>query len=122
MQQNSVIDTTAIDQIRALQPPDGEDLVSKIIGLFIDESARLQGCIAQAVGQSDCEAVAQFAHSLKSCSANVGAMTVTSLSQALESAGREGHLDHITELLPKLHTDLNAAINELRLLIESPAA
>ena len=119
MLQNSVIDTTAIEQMRAIQQPGGDDLVGKIISLFIDESARLQGCIAQAIQQCDCDSVRKHAHSLKSCSANVGAMEVTSLSQALETAGRDGQLHQISGLFSQLQSDLKAAVRELQILSDA---
>ena len=119
MQQIPVIDISAIEQIRAIQQPGGEDLVGKIIGLFIDESARLQGCIAHAIESSDCDAVQAHAHSLKSCSANVGATVVTSLSQELEAAGRDRQTDALAGLLARLQSDLKAAIGELQILLDS---
>ena len=113
----SVIDLKAIEQIRALQQPNGENLLGTVITLFIDESARLQGCIAEAIDNSNCDAVRQFAHSLKSCSANVGAVEVTTLSQALESAGRDGELARLNELMSRLQSNLKTAIFELQTLI-----
>ena len=115
--QTTVIDPKAIEQIRALQQPNGENLLGSIISLFIDESARLQGCIAEAIENSDCDAVRQYAHSLKSCSANVGAVEVTSLSVALETAGRDGELAGLDDLMSKLQSNLKTAIFELQTLI-----
>lgn len=113
----TVIDIKAIEQIRALQQPNGENLLGSIISLYIDESARLQGCIAESIDNSDCDAVRQYAHSLKSCSANVGAVEVTSLSRAMESAGRDGELASLNELMSRLQSNLKTAISELQLLI-----
>jgi len=115
--ETTVIDKKAIDQIRALQQPDGENLLATIISLFIDESARLQGCIAQAIDNSDCDAVREYAHSLKSCSANIGAVEVTLLSNALEAAGRDGELASLKELMSRLQSNLSTAISELQTLI-----
>ena len=106
------IDHSVLEQIRAIEPP-GEDLVGNIIQLFIDESARLRKCLAEAVNDGDCAAVQKYAHSLKSCSANVGALQVASLSHAMESAGRDQEIPRQSELLGQLTEDLERATTEL---------
>lgn len=114
MLNDATIDHTVLDQIREIQPPGADDLVGKIIGLFIDESARLQGCLAQAVNDADCDAVRQYAHSLKSCSGNVGARKLALLSQELEYAGRDGEQAKLPELMDELRTHLSDAVSELQ--------
>ena len=61
--------------------------------------------------------------SLKSSSANVGAMALSRQCAELELAGRSGNLDAARELHPKLaaeHERVQAALNEeLNLLIKS---
>lgn len=113
MEQNSAIDPAVIEQIRDIQPP-GENLVAKIIELFLNESERLLLCLDQAVSASDWESVGSHAHSLKSCSANVGAMQVASLSHELESACREDMDDRVPALYARLRTMLQCAVDELR--------
>ena len=113
MQQNPAIDPTVIEQIREIQPP-GENLVAKIIELFLNEAERLRLCLEQAVSTSDWESVGKHAHSLKSCSANVGAMQVASLSHELESACRENKDDQVPALYSRLRQLLQSAVDELR--------
>ena len=62
-----------------------------------------------AVNDGDCNAVQEYAHSLKSCSANVGAIRVASLSHEMESAGRDAEKPRLAELLQKLVDDLDRA-------------
>ena len=107
------IDHSVLDQIRAIEPP-GQDLVGNIIKLFIDESERLKQCLVAAVNDGNCEAVREYAHSLKSCSANVGALRVASLSREMESAGRDAERPRLVELLPGLVDGLEKATAELR--------
>lgn len=107
------IDHSVLDQIRAIAPP-GQDLVGNIINLFIDESERLKQCLVTAVNDGNCEAVQEYAHSLKSCSANVGALRVASLSHEMESAGRDAEKPRLAELLPGLVDDLEKATAELK--------
>ena len=107
------IDPSVLEQIRAIAPPD-QDLVGNIIKLFIDESERLKQCLVAAVNDGDCEAVREYAHSLKSCSANVGALRVATLSHELESAGRNAEKPRLVELLTDLVDDLEKATAELK--------
>lgn len=115
MQDTIAIDATVLDQIRAIEPP-GEDLVGTVIRVFIDESKRLGKCIEDAIADRNCEAVRKYAHSLKSCSGNVGALKVAALSQEMEAAGREAQDDRLVKLLPSLTDNLDLAIAELEAL------
>jgi len=119
MQRNPAIDQSVIEQIREIQPP-GENLVAKIIELFLNESERLCLCLEQAVSASDWASVSKYAHSLKSCSANVGAMQVASLSHELESACREKKDDQVQALYLRLRGLLQSAVDELQSINVSP--
>ena len=118
MQHSLTSDRSVIEQIREIQPP-GENLVAKIIELFLNESERLRLCLEQAVSASDWESVSKHAHSLKSCSANVGAMQVASLSHKLESACRDKRDDQVPALYMQLRSLLQSAVEELQSINES---
>lgn len=109
----AVLDTGALDTIRELDTSGGEDLLCKIIDLYIGESTRLAGCLATAVEAGDCEEIRKCSHSLKSSSANVGAMTVAAISQDLEHAGSEGSLAAAAELFSRLQSELDEALAAL---------
>lgn len=108
-----VLDTGALDAIRTLDTSGGNDLLGKIIDLYINESTRLVGCLELAVETGDCEEIRKCSHSLKSSSANVGATTVATVSRDLELAGREGSLATATELFSQLQKDLAEALAAL---------
>ena len=105
------IDTHALDAIRALQQPGTEDLVSKIISMFLEDAIRYRDEIGAAIREGSPERVGVAAHSLKSCAANVGAMQVSAAAAALETLGR--HLDAAAErvALEPLLGDPNAGGN-----------
>ncbi len=111
--QTTAIDRASLDAIRALQAPGGDDLVAKIVRTFMEESARLSRNIEQAVAASDIEGVRANAHSLKSCSGNVGANQLAVLARDMETAARRGTLDDADGALSELQAELRRAVAEL---------
>lgn len=114
--EGTAIDQSILESIRSLQSPEGEDLVARIVRNYIVESARLIGRIADAVRNSDGEGVRAGAHSLKSCSGNVGARKVVELSRRLEMDGRNGALQDSGNALSALQVELTRAVSELERL------
>ena len=108
------IDDSALDEIRSLQKPDRENLLQKIIGLYVEQSNYLRERIGRAVLAADARELLESAHSLKSSSGNVGAVRVSTLSQKLETAGRDGRLEGTAALFDELVVELERAIRELR--------
>jgi len=91
-QAGGVLDEQALKQIRALRKPGGPDLLKRIVSLYIGNSRVLVDALRAAILGSDAAAVLQAAHSLKSSSANVGAVELTKLCGALEAAAKAGKL------------------------------
>lgn len=89
MDVEKAFDSSALENIRALQKPGMEDLVGKIVSMFFEDSERYSETIGQAIAKEDAGALGAAAHSLKSCAANVGAMEVSAIAARLELLGRE---------------------------------
>ncbi len=116
---HKAIDEAALDAIRALEQPGTDSLLNRIIKLFLDESADLQDQIGAAVAQANADALRKSAHSLKSSSANVGALQVSEISRDLEVAGRNGDLSRTESLYDALRDALGQADAELRRILGS---
>jgi two-component system sensor histidine kinase/response regulator len=111
-----IIDPAPLEAIRSLEAAGSEGLLGTIIGLFLEQSVELGGKITDAVSASDASSLREAAHSLKSSSANVGAMRVSSLCYDLEMAGREGTIDRAAPLVDRLALavgEANAALKEI---------
>ncbi len=108
-----VIDPTPLDAIRALEQPGTESLLETIINMFLDQSVELAGQIRSAVESGSPDGIREAAHSLKSSSANVGAMQVSALCYDLEVAGRDGSLDNVAALSDRLDVALREANSAL---------
>lgn len=115
------IDDSALDQIRSLQKPGRENLLQKIVGIYVEQSNCLRERIGEAVAKADARELLESAHSLKSSSGNVGAVRVSTLSQKLEAAGRDGRLDGTAALFEELVVELERAICELRSVVGAEA-
>jgi len=100
----SLLDERALAQIRALQQPGTPDLLSKIIGLYLNNSLKLLQRIRDGVADADPEILRQAAHSLKSSSANLGAIELAAVCKEMEQRGRERQLEDTADLLRQLET------------------
>ena len=117
-----VIDPTPLNAIRDLEKAGNEGLLGTIVNLFHTQSAELCETIRTAVSAGDATGLREAAHSLKSSSANVGAMQVSALSFDLEVAGREGVMDDAAALSDRLALAINEANAALTEIMSSEAA
>lgn len=109
MEAEVTIDMNALNAIRSLQQPGTEDLVSKIIAMFLEDSNRYRDEIGDAIRDGSAERVGVAAHSLKSCAANVGAMQVSAVAASLELLGRNASLGDAPIMFEKLQAAVEAA-------------
>jgi CheY-like chemotaxis protein/HPt (histidine-containing phosphotransfer) domain-containing protein len=113
------LDRAALSQIRALQRPGSPDLTGKIINLYLESSPDLIAKIRDAAAQRDGTSLWQAAHSLKSSSANLGALTLATLCKQMEHCGREGRMEDIERLLRELEMAYIQVREALRAELES---
>lgn len=118
MNSEMVLDLTALSVIRSLQQPGMENLVTKIISMFLEDSERYATEIKEAVGDINAERLGASAHSLKSTAANVGAMQVSAIAARLEMLGRTKSLDAAEPLVAELCDALAAAHEMLKVQLE----
>lgn len=104
-----LIDPTPLDAIRALEQAGQPSLLDTIVRMFVEQSETLAGQIRDAAQAGNADAVREAAHSLKSSSANVGAMRVSELSFDLEVASRDGEMGSANALADRLHLAIREA-------------
>ncbi len=107
------IDRGFLAQFRELDPQGGMKLAGRIIGIYLGSSPELLANIEHALASGDGAAVHRAAHSLKSSSANVGAMTLHQLLIDLERAGKDGRLEEARTLFAHAHDEYRRATAEL---------
>ena len=70
----------------------GSDYQS-LIRIYLEDSPKLIGQIQSALEKRDCQALVAPAHTLKSSSANLGAMALSDLAKTIERSARSGDID-----------------------------
>ena len=81
----SPIDYHALDLIRSLESDGKPGILARVISNYRTGSAQLLKDLRQAAASSDLEKIRTAAHTLKSSSANVGALELAALCKELES-------------------------------------
>jgi two-component system sensor histidine kinase/response regulator len=102
----TVLDHKALDALRALRRPGRPDVVEKILSAFLVSSAELLATMHEAVSRDDAEVVHRAAHSLKSSSANVGALSLSAACRELEALARAKTLTNAPALLDQITAEL----------------
>lgn len=98
----TLLDEEALNRIRTLQRPGRPSVLSKVVRLYLDDSPKLVEALQKAVQLGDARALQEAAHSLKSSSANLGAVEVANLCREIETLGRQGLLEKAEPLMGQL--------------------
>jgi HPt (histidine-containing phosphotransfer) domain-containing protein len=109
------IDQKALDTIRSLQKEGEPSVLDKIINIYLTSSSNLLQDIREAVKHSDAPSMQKAAHSLKSSSANVGAMTLSVFCKELEMMGRNNSTENAAKILSEIESEyerVHAALTE----------
>ena len=88
--------------IASLQPPGSENILKKVISLYLDTSSALMKSVHEAVEGTDFDALHQAAHTLKSSSAYLGALAFSGMCKDLEMMGRDKTLEGARDRLSAL--------------------
>lgn len=87
-----VLDRELIVSLKEMGGAEDPELFHELVDLFLHETPRLMGDLERALAAGDIRGVEHAAHSLKSSSANLGAVELSSLFREIESAGRRSDL------------------------------
>lgn len=102
------LDITVLNSLRALQHRDNTDLLGRLIQLYMRNTPPLLETLRQAVTRGDAPTVHKAAHSLKSSSGNLGALTLSTLCRELETMGRTHCLASAPAVLARLEAEYSA--------------
>lgn len=92
----------------------GRKLLHEMIGLFLTSAPERLAVASAAVEAGDATAVENAMHSLKSSSAQLGAIRLSRLCEQGESIAREGIVNGLAELLADCRSELVRAETWLR--------
>lgn len=93
------IDPRVLDELRELGGDDDPGLLLELIDLFLADAPRQLEEMSRGFATNDARLLERAAHTLKSSSANLGAMTLSSLCKRMEEIARENELAGVRPLL-----------------------
>jgi signal transduction histidine kinase/CheY-like chemotaxis protein len=108
----TVIDTEVIDELRLALGGEVEQLIS----MFLDDTPMLIARLEAAALAPDMDMLREVAHSLKSSSANLGAMALSSAAKRVELGVRTGTLDRPAVAVAMVSSEFTRASEALRAL------
>jgi HPt (histidine-containing phosphotransfer) domain-containing protein len=112
--ENGVIDWSVLEEYLAFRKPGRPDPRRRIISIYLDTSPALMDAIKTAISGADGTLLSKSAHSLKSCSTQVGAGGLGSLCAELERTGRAGAISEAKTLVARLETQYAAVSAALK--------
>jgi signal transduction histidine kinase/DNA-binding response OmpR family regulator/HPt (histidine-containing phosphotransfer) domain-containing protein len=113
------IDKSIIDDLSKLQIDGEPNIVKKIIEAYLSGSQSLVDQLREVLSSNDLEMLQQTAHSLKSSSANVGAMQLSAMSLELETKCKQKHLGNIGDLVAAIEMEYPRVKDALRMEVSS---
>jgi HPt (histidine-containing phosphotransfer) domain-containing protein len=108
-----VLDRAVLASLRELQEEGDPDIVVEIGGLFLKHSPEKVNAIMQSAENGDAKALQTAAHSLKSSSAYIGAMRLSTLSKELEMMARSNSLTGAKEKAQMLKDEFALAMQAI---------
>ena len=114
-----VLEYKALEGIRSLQSEGAEDILTKIILLFLEDTPKQLKKLEQAIHDQDANKIYSIAHNLKSSSANLGAMKLSVCFRNLEQKGRDNSLRQTTKLLKETKSEFHNIIQLLKKEMEN---
>jgi HPt (histidine-containing phosphotransfer) domain-containing protein len=113
------IDQTYLTDILELTEGRGVELLNRLVGLYLENSQKRLAKIRIAITEQDAKTLSFEAHTLKSGSANLGALELTRIAQELENIGKTGLVsDGAVLLLARFEKELVQVTHELHQFLE----
>jgi len=104
-EQAAVIDRQVLDYLATLRTNGKPELLARTINLYLAESPKLVQKLKQAAAASDAPELARSAHSLKSCSANVGARLLSRYCGDIEASARRADTEEARRIVAKVEAE-----------------
>ncbi len=117
----NILDSNVLSELRTLSETSGRDILGKSVRFFLQQTPEDVSELGRAMSGKDMEKLRTIAHSLKSSSANLGAMSFSKLCNQLEDSARESCVDRVSELIPAIEALLPRVLLELRQELDTNA-
>ena len=115
-----VISEAILDGIRNLERAGAPGLLTEVLSLYLNEAAELASRLVTAVEMGDIDSLTRLAHSLKSASANVGAMKLATLCAEIEGLVRTKAMGSLVTTAAAIQLELDAVHGALSEIMATP--
>lgn len=105
-----IIDVNVLNELREAMG----DVFGKIISATVDDIQRLMLDIEEAISNADSRALREAAHSLKSVSAQPGALRLSEMAKQMEVAGKTGRTDQAVDIYPAAKAECTRVLASLK--------
>lgn len=117
----AVLDPQALERLRELDPRGESHLIERVLKAFETSAARLGPQLEASRRSNDRDGIRHVAHTLKSSSASIGAMTLSRHCAVVEAMIREDSREDLDPPIAALSAELEAALQALRSLLDKSA-
>jgi two-component system, sensor histidine kinase and response regulator len=115
------IDRKALEQIAALKPKGTADILHEVISSYLSSSMDLLRKMRDALPAGDARVLHRAAHSLKSSSANLGALALSGLCAELEAMCRMERMEGAPALVAAIEDEYDRVRAALELELDCSA-
>ena len=110
----TLLDSVALENLRPLTTPKGENLLDTAIKLFLESAPKEIAVLENALANNDPKLLANIAHNFKSSCGNLGATLLAQKAAELEAIGRQGHIQGANAALQVIKDQFPAIISALQ--------
>ncbi|MEM6573880.1 MAG: response regulator, partial [Pseudomonadota bacterium] len=108
--QKSVLDRQVLNDLIDIMGDEYVDLIE----VYLEDTPNCIGQLAEAADADDIDGLIAPAHSLKSTSANLGAIGLSELAKAVEHGAREGTIGDVAQKLKAIQSEFDQVAAELQ--------
>jgi PAS domain S-box-containing protein len=116
---DSVLDASALERLRELDPKGENQLLSRVIKAFESSAARLMPQLHDAERAGDHAGVRHVAHTLKSSSASIGAIKLSQLCAEIETMVRTERVENLDVRLGAMRAEVEIVLQALKRLLDA---
>jgi histidine phosphotransfer protein HptB len=113
----SIIDPQAIENLRALNPGDGDAFLREITGIFLEDTPLRIAELDQSLLAGDVSKFTRAAHSIKGSSSNLGATGLRAVAEKLEQQARTQGLANVSSMIAQVKAEFSRAQSALAVLM-----
>ncbi|KAM3112332.1 ATP-binding protein [Phormidesmis sp. 146-33] len=114
---SSILEREALESIQRMLGDDAQEVLSELIDCYLTEAPKLLQAMSDAIAQADSVALRRAAHTLKSSSASLGAVSLAQLCENVEAIGKSntfiGSADKVLQLQIE-YEQVKVALNHLQ--------